>query len=320
MVKTLSLLLLTILPPRDACAQLYSIPPISNPRFASGDIDGDGEKDIIVGGRVGPFRALTDPLSDKHARVDLYKREGNVLTVLTTGPELNQVDDVATGNLDHKKGAEILAVGAGRLIVLGWDRNHLVRLHTELLPSNLTQRIETIDIDSDGIDELIITLYGVGEDGDSGKTTVNIYAWSTSSLRLLQSLEIDSHVGDLAVVANSAPKLVLETGTGEEGGEARMIGLGLHHHWEVWRGQITDGSRRSLSLSSIETGQLAVGTPNGTVRLYQVAETELYFKGTGPELRNTAGILLVRSQESEITLIGGSKIGPHDISLSTVSF
>ena len=319
MIKLLPCIFYVLLPLCSGFAQMHSVSPISSPRYASGDFDGDGTPEIVVGGRVGPFRAITDPLSTKRARVDLLKLEGNELTVLAIGPELNQVDDVAAGNLDGKLGVEIVAVGAGRLTILGWDGNHLLRLHDEQLPSDQTQRVETIDIDNDGVEELVLTLYDIGDDGDTGVTSLNVYSWN-GSLKQLQSLVVRSHVGDIAVVKDAEPRLVLERGTGEEGGEALIIGLKKYQHREIWRGYITNRGQRALNLATMETsGQLVVGATNGSVRLYQITESGLHFRGHGPSLGNAA-MLLVHRKQGGISLIGGRVVGSQSVSVSPISF
>jgi hypothetical protein len=320
-IMRLPLLACLLLFPGNVLAQFFSIPPISHPRYASGDIDGDGTVEIVVGGRVGPFKAITDPLSTKRARVDLYRRGGNDLSILATGPDLNQVDDVATGNLNSESGMEILAVGAGRLFVLGWTGDRLAIRNVENLPSGSSQRIETIDIDNDGSDELILTRYGLSGDGDVGTTSVNVYSWETGKLSLLQTIDLRTHVGDLAVVEDAEPKLILETGTGDEGGEVRVFGLGLTHHREIWRGQATEHRNRALSLASIPgTGHLVVGSVTGDVRLFLLEKTGMSFRGKGPSQRNISGILLLDDGLEVLSVIGTSTTSQVPASILPLSF
>lgn len=309
----LSFLLLAFsLPFTSARAQPVLLEPIASPRFAAGDVDGDGTDEIIAGGRVGPFRAVTDPASVKRARVDVYRQQGDLLQLLASGPELHVVEDVAAGDLDGDGRAEILAVGNGRLVLLDWHSKSLRIRRVEPLDSGWTDRVAAGDLDGDGRAEVAVTFYGVEADAERGRTEIVFYAWTGSGLAPLQALDVSMHVGDLALIApgkGGGPQLILEVGTGDEGGEIRLYRTsGQPYPREVWRGPGTPGGARALNLATLPgSNAIAVGAIDGTVRLFELEGDGLRFRASGPPARPLTGLLLLNSPGGRARLLLGAR-------------
>ena len=267
---------------RGARAGVLELGEISRPRFALGDVDGDGQAELIAGGRVGPFRALTDPPGFGRARVEVYRREGTLFRPMGAGFELSQVVDVASGDLDGDGRWEVVAVGGGRMVILGWQAGSLGVRHVETLDSEWTDRVAAGDADGDGRHEVAVTLYTIGDEAELGQTSVVVYRLETGGLRGLSRLEIPMHVGDLAFAGTGGRKgmgLVLEVGAGDEGGEGRVYRYGGDRLEKTWGGPVTREGTRALALSVL--GDLvAFGSADGTVAVYGLEEGALWLRGS----------------------------------------
>ena len=171
-----------------ARAGVLELGEISRPRFASGDVDGDGQAELIVGGRVGPFRAVTDPPTSGRARVEVYRREGRLFQPMGAGFELSQVADVASGDLDGDGRWEVVAVGGGRMVILGWQAGSLAIRHVESLGNEWSDRVAAGDVDGDGRHELAVTLYGIGDEktDNFGRQCLLARRLSESGVRFVQ--------------------------------------------------------------------------------------------------------------------------------------
>ena len=284
---------------------------ISEPRFALGDVDGDGVPEVIVGGRVGPFRAVTDPQIRKRARVEAGRMAGRMLHVMGASPELHVVEDVAAGDVDGDGRDEVMAVGGGRLITLGWEDGSLRIRHVEALPSGWTDRVAVGDADGDGSPEVALTLYHIEDGAEVGRTTLVLYRWQAGAWLERWSEEVPMHVGDLDLAdldGTGGCELVLEAGAGDEGGEGRLFRFTDGSYTQIWSGTITDYGRRALSLSAIpgKNGMVAVAEVEGSVRLFRMEGDALRFRGPGPVARGVTGLLLLQGSGQELTVLTGT--------------
>jgi len=299
---------------------------ISQPRFASGDVDGDGRDEIIAGGRVGHFMPVDAPLFSRRARVDVYRQAGPLLRLVGRAPELHAVEDMTTGDVDGDGRAEIIAVGFGRLILLTWRKGGLSVHRMKPLALDWTDRVAAGDLDGDGRAEVAVTLYDIDADAEMGRTQVIFYRWQGNAFEEWQALDVPFHVGDLALGdldGVGGQELLLETGAGEEGGDARL------YHWqggrckETWRGPVTDGGRRALNLSirAGSPGLVAAGATNGGVRLYRFDGNGLRLMGRGPEGPPLGSLLLLpESGQGAGLLIGPGGTGQRGFRIAPISF
>ncbi|MDA0748875.1 MAG: VCBS repeat-containing protein, partial [bacterium] len=279
------------------------------------DLDGDGIPELLAGGRVGPFRPQTDPASSKHARVDLYRRVNGQMFLLSSSPELHVVEDIAAADLDGDGRTEILAIGAGRLVVLRWNGQDLSVLHTESLPENRAYRVDAADLDNDGRAEIAVALYRIHDGAERGDTRVQIYRWTTDRFDLQQNLDIPMHVGDLALA--KGPALILETGTGEEGGTAVVFRLYPQHALETWQGPVTENSIRALNLCVLPGSHLvAIGPVSGNIELFTLDSNGLRFVAHGPRAHPLTGLLLLPDPGRAVEVLTGIS-GPRPSIRST---
>lgn len=283
---------------------------ITKPRFARGDVNGDGIDEVIVGGRVGPFRRVTDPVLASQARVEVYIQNGWLLELLWRSPELHVVKDVAAGDLDGDGHAEVVAVGSGRIMLLGLRGDRLEVTQVVDLPSQWTDRIEAEDLDGDGRAEVIATLYQIESESELGSTEVVNYRWRAGSLEASEILKVPKHVGDLVVGdvdGDNRPELLLETGLGEEGGEVIVYRSSWGHWNEAHRATATEGRVRALNLSLLpgNPGLLGVGSTSGQIWYFDADHRELRYRGSGREGVGLTGLLFLKGRHSDTRLLTG---------------
>ena len=300
---------------------------ISSPRFARGDVTGDGIAEVIAGGRVGPFRGVDAPPQAQRARIAVYRMAGSLLELLGEGPELHVVEDVAAGDLDGDGHDEVLAVGAGRLVVLGWAGNALHIRRIVNLEGLWTDRVVAGDLDGDGRTEVGVTVYDVDADADVGKTAVVFYDWEANGPVLNARFEVPLHVGDMCLAdldASGRLELVLEAGTGDEGGEARVYRAPGGTFREVWRGPVTENRLRATHLSAVpgRFGVLAAGSPGGQIQFYRLEGNRLTYQRTEDVRGGLTGLLLVQDGRRVDMLVGirSSGAAPPVLRKAVLSF
>jgi len=297
---------------------------IARPRFAAGDVDGDGLAETVVGGRVGPFRPEGTPVSSRRSRVEVCRLSGDMLIPLASNSDVCGIEDVAVGDLDGDGRAEVLAVGHGRLLVLSYSPGALVLRRREHLPCTWTDRVDAADLDADGRAEVVVTLYGLEPGHDVGETRVSVLRWQAGALHEIYSVDVPAHVGDLALAdldGHPGQELVLEVGTGEEGGQARVYRASGRACVEVWRGPLTRDRLRALDVTALSgsPGWVAAAAVDGVVRVYLYAMDALRLARQEVHGTPRSGLVIVHDPVYGAKLrIGGASPGssPRTLKLS----
>jgi hypothetical protein len=288
-------------------AQLGDI-AIQSPRLAIGDVTGDGFPDLVVGGRIGRFRAVTDPLSARRARVTVNPGGESGFGPPQTFDGLHVVDDVVVADVDGDSVSEIVVTGAGRLVLL---RLRLGRwsAHETSLPGEHTHRLAQGDLDGDGRPEILVAMYGVHDLEEQGHTEILPFRWSAGKMIPGMGLEVEGHVGDMALTRSvDEAFLIVESGHGDEGGLLSVYGVSQPGEWRLVS---TSHLKTSARVTSISTrvdrpNELLVGSIDGGI--YAVS-----FPGLQPiELaKSSSGLsdLAVGSFGGDTILIAGSPGG-----------
>ena len=253
---------------------------VAAPRFAEGDVDGDGRSDLIVGGRVGPFRSLTDPPSARTARVELYAVGNGPMRLLAACDELPVVNDVAAGDLNGDGRDEIVAIGDHRLYVLVRSGGELVVEHAEERALGRLLRVDAADLDGDGRAEIAVAESRPETGAEATAADIHIYRY-VAGLREEAVVVSGRHIGDLCFGdydGDGGVDLAFEEGGEEIGGQISVYGFsGLHAIARI-RQEVTEGRVRALSLAALgreRSTLLGVGDVTRRVHLLRDGGGEL---------------------------------------------
>ena len=270
--------------PASARVLSFAAGGLSGPRLSTGDGDGDGVVDVALAGSLAG--RVDEPASLRSARVDWYAVPGE--PAVTSG-ELHVADDLAHADLDGDGRDEIVVVGA-----YDWHVLHLVDGFLRERASGSWAaplwRVAAADIDGDGRDELALVTLRRGLVDEVPRATVELVAVDMTptgvTLRVLDTWEVDAHVGDLCFAAAAdGPELIVETGAEEVGGRLHRLSTAGGRLREVET--IIAGSQRLriLSLSAVDVGQrtlLSLGDVTGRVRLVEWRDGRLHSHGVAP--------------------------------------
>jgi hypothetical protein len=289
------------------CGEVCGESGFQKVRFARGDVNGDGIVEVIAGGRVGEPVSVDVPRGGRYAGIGVYRANGSLLEPLGVRNDLQVVHDVAVGDLDGDRRAEVLTVGMGRLTVFGWAEDGLTEKARVSLGGFWTDRVAAGDVDGDGRAEIAVTIYRVGVDAEIGHTRVVIYRWAGNRLVEDRNWMMRLHVGDITFASDG---WIVEVGAGEESGELQGLNAEGWPRWQV----SAAGRPRALSLDVLDD-RLAVGRVDGSLSVYglMTGQPQEVFSGRVPFL---TGLLLVPGDNSQVDLM----IGTHNAGILRVGF
>ena len=256
---------------------------IGAPRIALVDIDGDGDAELAVGGRVGGF----SPRNRHHsARLEVLPDASSAPLAASM---FDAVRDVAGADLDGDGKEELIVAGGGELAVIAVRDGSLVPVPQTGVPAFTggaaanVNRVDCMDVDGDGEVEIAWAETWGEASGEGGASTLLRVASVSAdgSWRLLSDTPLRAHVGDLCFAdldGNGRGELVVETGVEEIGGRLDvyvMAGRGP----ELSFSRPADAeARRLLSLSAVRDGSrdlLIAATVDGGVTAFVQRGQEL---------------------------------------------
>ena len=256
---------------------------IGAPRITLADIDGDGDAELAVGGRVGSFTSRDRNIP---ARLEVLPDASSAPLAART---FDAVTDLAGADLDGDGKEELVVAGGGELAVIAVRGGSLVPVPQTGVPAFTgaaaggVNRVDCRDVDGDGEVEIAWTETWSEASGEGGASTLLRVASVSAdgSWRLLSDTPLRAHVGDLCFAdldGDGRGELVVETGVEEIGGRLDvyvMAGRGP----ELSFSRPADAeARRLLSLSAVRDGSrdlLIAATVDGGVTAFVQRGQEL---------------------------------------------
>ena len=257
---------------------------ISAPRVALADLDGDGDAELVVGGRTGGFSSRDLPRS---ARLEVLGEASSAPLAVST---FDAVRDVAGADFDGDGSEELVVAGGRGLAVLTLRDGSLFKVRQTGVPAitgaaaGMVNRVDCMDVEGDGEIEVAWTGNRREPSGEGGATTIlRVASVSADGFWQLRSeTRFSAHVGDLCFAdldGDGRGELVVETGVEETGGRLDLFavaGGGFEHFYS----RPADAeARRLLSLSAVRDGTrdlVVAATVDGAVTAFTWRGRELH--------------------------------------------
>ena len=256
---------------------------ISAPRIAWADIDGDGDAELVVGGRTGSF----PPWHRDHSARLVVLQEASAAPFAAS--VFGAVRDVAGADLDGDGKQELVVAGGGQLEVMAVRDGSLVPVPQTGLPAFPgastwgIHRVDCMDVDGDGGVEIAWTETGRELSGEGGVSTLLRVASVSEdgSWQLHSETPLRAHVGDLCFAdldGDGRGELVVETGVEEVGGRLDVFSVSGRGFELSFSRPADPEARRLLSLTAVRAGardMLIAATVDGAVSAFVQQGQEL---------------------------------------------
>jgi hypothetical protein len=222
--------------------------------------------------------AATAALAGRTARIEVRAQGGGEFGLQAWSELPEVVEDVAIGDIDGDGQMEVLAIGWHRLWVWSWAGQEFKLERVYSFGAQRLWRIDAADIDGDGRWEVVLATRSVEPEREVAAAHIGVYRLA-DEWEQLSALEVDSHIGDLCLLAGpDGIAMVVERGAEEVGG--LLSGYDFSGWQPAWRysQQATKERVRSLSMAlraRAGVALLAVGDVGGRVGLWQLGRSGL---------------------------------------------
>jgi hypothetical protein len=241
-------------------------------RFAAADLDQDGVLEVVLAGRIGPYRSGMG-----RGAVQVGTPDRGIIWILGDAGDLPVVRDVGIGDFGGDGHLDVFTVGAGWLQVHQYGSGNLNLIARTQLQSDWTDRVAILG--GQGWTLVAVTEYTVQPDRDVGSTIVRGFDCRGGAFVEVWTLQVAAHVGDLVLLGEGpGTYLILETGAGDEGGDVLVYDVS-ESPTRVWGARLTGGGRcLTIEVADSERGEILFQTTAGTSRVYRFESGELHWE------------------------------------------
>ena len=253
---------------------------ISAPRVAVADVEGNGNYEVVVAGRVGAFLPATTPAGRHTSRVEVWSSsfssdsQSPFASLAVAAP----IRDVTAADLDGDGRDEIIAAAGAELLIFTLQNGRLLE-RQRLYASASAASIHRVACVASGTDHRVDVAWAESStafEAESPGSVVRLAKLVSSShagmvstaIQVESSFAVRAHVGDLCLRASGAAgtlQLAIELGLEETGGRVHVYDVvnGLSRFRVAVQG--TPEQRRIIALDAVpgSAGLLMAATVDG---------------------------------------------------------